>query len=1407
MTADNLAYQTAQEHYERLTAVEQGVVQFLSLLMEPINRTNLAKYLREVGILGNDGRSVSVMDLGPIVDHLILFRLIASAEEGINRYYCTDIINAHAARCAVAAGRLKKMATVIQKEFPLHYGYHNRIFSFERCLRDLRIAVLARDMPQILTLMQACQKKYPTEMVSRQPWTRICATPFDPQWFRELPPHVQLLTLGEMIPNRLHRFENVADLLSLLADLRNHPDAQQAAAFGKYMAVILLFQGRIAEAEAILDAHQTVIDDAALRGWIHFLRGEHRETIHLFETLLRAEKKMVNRRQIVLGNMSGRFFLFALLKSGTPEHHARLGELLELANIKPTAPLSAINRCFEAVLLAQQNKVTRALALVDEETVRAFSLTTLRMEIPDLIAERKLGLTKLFNALTRFWIDLEYARKQSKGLPALFEQARRNGHQWAAMELAALMAAMDPGAQSHAEYAATIQRETGMQSLLTIVSREEPWQRALKALVSVGSVDAGKGEVKAIGNSRLVWMIKISEISVYDIQPREQVRAANGLWSKGRPVALKRLFQNSGDLDFLTEQDRRICATIMRDGNYYGGTFYGFHWQKAMLAMVGHPLVFWEDAPQVNVEVVRVEPELLVEQKGGRLKVRFAEPVIEEGLIAIQETPTRCKLLEITAAHKRIADILGNGGLSAPVQAKEEVLRAMQAVAPLVTIHSGIGGSMANIEEIPADATPHLHLLPHGEGLRINLLVRPFSGDGPYFQPGKGGKTIIAEVNGRRVQTNRNLPDEHQRAVALLAAAPALASEEGQCEWILEDPESCLELLVHLQTVAEQVVVAWPEGEKMQVGRPVSMDSMRVQIQQDREWFAVSGELQVDESLVMGMTQLLDLVRGRESRFVPLGEGKFLTLTEKFRKRLLELEAFSEHTAQGRRFHPLAGTLFRELFTEAGAVKVDRHWKAHLKRIDQAQGMDPALPSTLRTELREYQVTGFRWLARLAAWGVGACLADDMGLGKTIQTLALLLHRAAEGPSLVVAPTSVGLNWLGELDRFAPTLNGIVFGAGQRQQTLDQLKAFDVVICSYGLLQQESEMLASIRWNVIVLDEAQAIKNRLTKRSQAAMALQGTFRVATTGTPVENHLGELWNLFQFLNPGLLGSLEQFNERFATPIERQGDKGSQKRLRQLIQPFLLRRTKSQVLEELPSRTEIVLHVELTPEELAFYETLRRKAIANIETLDGPAEQKRFQILAELMRLRRACCNSRLVWPESPIESTKLTVFWEVVEELLENRHKVLVFSQFVDHLSIIRALLDEKKIAYQYLDGSTPAKERQRRVDAFQSGEGDLFLISLRAGGMGINLTAADYVIHMDPWWNPAVEDQASDRAHRIGQLRPVTIYRLVTKETIEEKIVDLHRHKRDLADGLLEGGEMSGKLSVEDLLQMIRGRE
>ena len=444
-------------------------------------------------------------------------------------------------------------------------------------------------------------------------------------------------------------------------------------------------------------------------------------------------------------------------------------------------------------------------------------------------------------------------------------------------------------------------------------------------------------------------------------------------------------------------------------------------------------------------------------------------------------------------------------------------------------------------------------------------------------------------------------------------------------------------------------------------------------------------------------------------------------------------------------------------------------------------------------------------MAQLSHWGVGACLADDMGIGKTVQALAAILLRASHGPTLVVAPLSVTSNWQEEAGRFAPTLNVQVFGSGDRQQHIENLKPFDLLIVSYGLLPLETELLSGVRWQTVVLDEAQAIKNMQTKRSKAAMDLQAEFRIITTGTPVENHLSELWTLFQFLNPGLLGSFKKFNENFAIPIERDQDNEARNRLRKLIRPFILRRLKSDVLQELPPKTEITLEVEMSKDELLLYEAQRLKALENIDAHDEEgAGQQHLRILGEIMKLRRLCCNPSLVLPDCKIAGSKLKVFGDTLGELLDNNHKALVFSQFVGHLEIIRNYLDTEQISYQYLDGSTSIKNRKQRIADFQNGLGDVFLISLKAGGAGLNLTAADYVIHMDPWWNPAVEDQASDRAHRIGQERPVTVYRLVVKNSIEEQIVDLHKQKRDLADSLLEGTDTAGKVSSKELLSLLQ---
>ncbi|MGA8769577.1 MAG: DEAD/DEAH box helicase, partial [Rhodomicrobium sp.] len=392
-----------------------------------------------------------------------------------------------------------------------------------------------------------------------------------------------------------------------------------------------------------------------------------------------------------------------------------------------------------------------------------------------------------------------------------------------------------------------------------------------------------------------------------------------------------------------------------------------------------------------------------------------------------------------------------------------------------------------------------------------------------------------------------------------------------------------------------------------------------------------------------------------------------------------------------------------------------------------------------------------------------------------------------------------------ELARFAPSLNVHRLAAAQdRASLIEVMRPGDVLIASYGLLHQEDEALTSRAWNILVLDEAQNLKNADTKRAKASQKIEAKFRVALSGTPIENYLDELWSLFNTINPGLLGSRESFQRRFAGPIERDRKPAARDALRALIRPFILRRTKSAVLSELPPRTELTIRVQMPEDERAFYEAMRRQAMENIAALDGPAGQRKIHILAEIGKLRRLCCHPALIDPKTSLESAKLAAFLELADELLRNRHKALVFSQFLGHLEKVREALDARGVRYQYLDGGVAAQARSERVAAFQAGEGDLFLISLKAGGVGLNLTAADYVIHLDPWWNPAVEDQASDRAHRIGQHRPVTVYRLVVEDSIEERILDLHKHKRDLAADLLDGAEVSARMTENELLALIR---
>jgi len=931
--------------------------------------------------------------------------------------------------------------------------------------------------------------------------------------------------------------------------------------------------------------------------------------------------------------------------------------------------------------------------------------------------------------------------------------------------------------------------------LSSIVYKEKQWEKTLRMLEGI-VVENSQTKTKTVSDKRIIWHIDFSH---NEITPRLQSLNKNGSWSAGRNIALSKLY--SRETEAITHADEKAIKNLKKEESYWNGSRFEFVFDETFYALAEHPYVFDVKSPDVNLEIVKAEPELIIEQSGGNYVLQISPKFTETGIMIHKESLTRYLVYRITEKLLDLQITLTKNN-KIPTEAGTKFMDVVKGLSGLLTIHSDVAITNDNILQIDADSRIYLLLMPYNDGLKAQLLVKPFTETPPYFKPMEGRQSVITSIEGRKKLAKRNLQKEEENLNYILDNCSFVNSIDE--DFLFDTPESSLEFLSQVEVLKDNLVMEWPEGVKFKIAGKSDFKNFKLSLNSKQDWFSVNGSLTVNENTVLEIKELLKLLDNSEGRFIRLEDKTFLELTQSFYKKLQDFKAFTHQKNNSIGFHSLTGLAFHDFFNEIEDFTPNEKWKKQVELLARLENLNPRVPATLQAELRNYQREGYVWLARLAEWGVGACLADDMGLGKTIQAIALLLRRAAKGPALVIAPASVVRNWEKEILRFAPTLQTVVLQNKDRETIIQDIGEYGVLLLSYGLLQSEEEIITAKNWHTIVLDEAHAIKNNSTKTSKAAMKLNGNFKLITTGTPIQNHLGELWNLFNFINPGLLGSEKEFQNQYMNFSSQEQEKASKLRLKKIIAPFILRRNKTQVLEELPEKTEITLTVTLSKEETAFYEALRRTALENLEADSSPDGKKHLKILAEIMKLRRACCNTQLVNEKVKLPSSKLDVFAEVVTELLANNHKALVFSQFVGHLSLIREYLDKNNITYQYLDGSTPIAKREEGIKAFQAGESDLFLISLKAGGLGLNLTAADYVIHMDPWWNPAVEDQASDRAHRIGQKRPVTIYRLVTKGTIEEKIVDLHKNKRDLADNLLEGTDHSAKVSAKELLDLMR---
>jgi superfamily II DNA or RNA helicase len=687
------------------------------------------------------------------------------------------------------------------------------------------------------------------------------------------------------------------------------------------------------------------------------------------------------------------------------------------------------------------------------------------------------------------------------------------------------------------------------------------------------------------------------------------------------------------------------------------------------------------------------------------------------------------------------------------------------------------------------------------------------------------GEITQLDINGKLTLIQRNLNDEIIAAeeIKALGFEALIDYNEHDLIFLSMNTESPMEGVLRWRHFLTEVIPTLRQrGWQVELDTSFNMNfheanQWQAEIEEnDNDWFGLRFDVEINGQPVALLPLVAQALRHYppqqlpDTLMLPLGGAQYLNIAREQIQPIIDTlyELYDRDTLQA------DGSLRLSRYDAARLTDLEQtsdvQWRGgaalrklgqQLKEFQGIKNVEP--PHGLKATLRHYQQQGLNWLQFLREYGFGGILADDMGLGKTVQTLAHLLLEKEQGrintPVLIIAPTSLMSNWRREAQQFSPALKVLVLQGPERHQHFDKIAEHDIVLSTYPLLPRDEEQLLAHHYHALILDEAQIIKNPKAKASQIVRQIKADQRLCLTGTPMENHLGELWALFDFLMPGFLGDTRQFNTLFRTPIEIHGDGERRQRLAQRVAPFMLRRTKDEVVKELPEKTEIIRTVTLDKKQAALYESIRlsmeskvREAIAS----KGLA-RSHITILDALLKLRQACCDPRLLplaQAQKVKESAKLELLMEMVPEMVEEGRRILLFSQFTKMLGLIEGELSKHNIPYTKLTGQT--RNRDEAIERFKSGEVQVFLISLKAGGVGLNLTEADTVIHYDPWWNPAVERQATDRAHRIGQQKAVFVYKLVTENSVEEKIVAMQARKQALAQGVYNKTEQGEELTI-----------
>jgi len=936
----------------------------------------------------------------------------------------------------------------------------------------------------------------------------------------------------------------------------------------------------------------------------------------------------------------------------------------------------------------------------------------------------------------------------------------------------------------------------------------------------------------------IIFLLEPSRNEGMTLSVIQTYKLKRGGLAKGSIKSLENIIYDYYPTPSLTESDKDIIqlAMLTAPNDWSAPTFTGEAGALALQQMIqtgrtywkdhqGNPPLHMDDARNLNIfwkENNKGESQLICQLKPVA-KILPSEPPLyldpKRHTVGHIDTPLSAEQLNLLR--------------QAPKVAQDDVVRFSQHLAtqlPPSLLSPPCEVAIETIENCPPIPVLLLSQVKEVDGVPLHIMRLRFLYEQEEISilPEQAMKNISRDD--QLIQIHRQNEQEHIFADTLrhLGFSPR-QSENGKELLFISEGKNLLSVIQPWEQFLEDELPKLQEdGWQVSFDDSFSMnfqpiDGLNIAIEADgQDWFDLHMDVAWNDQkvpLAPLIAQILEAFTPNnlpERISLPMGEGQYIQL-------------------QREQIQPVIDTIYQLFSHESDSVRISRFEAGLLEGLEQYnaapiqwQGGEPlrelgeklrhfsgiaevTVPEGLNAELRPYQKQGLNWLQFLSSYKLSGILADDMGLGKTVQALTHLLLEKEQGrmqlPSLIVAPTSLMSNWKREAKAFTPALKVLILQGLDRAKHFESITEYDLVLSTYPLLSRDEEVLTKQPWHMLILDEAQNIKNPTTHAARVVRTLHANHRLCLTGTPMENHLGELWALFDFLMPGFLGNTKLFRERFRKPIEQLGDSERQKMLSRRINPFMLRRTKSEVLQELPQKTEIIRSITLAPKQAALYESIRvsmEKSVRDVIAVQGLA-RSHIMVLDALLKLRQVCCDPQLLPLEQAKKvkgSAKLEALMELLPEMLAEGRRILIFSQFTKMLGLIETQLKKEKISYSKLTGQT--RKRDEAIQKFKLGQANVFLISLKAGGVGLNLTEADTVIHYDPWWNPAVENQATDRAHRIGQEKAVFVYKLVVENSVEEKMLAMQEKKQALADQVYQSGSQGGQrtLTSEDMQKL-----